>query len=144
MPIDIAKKIELKNRMGEDWHAVAKVAYMGKIKMLNCIGYHKKLNGSSRTMRHYAKIIGAPWFSTNFPHAQIAIDSFSEILTSSFYKELSWYPRLSLALNAFAGILFNHYCKEFPFIIGGKIKRFLGFKKRIIPHPAFLKKELAP
>src|SRR5258706_15221301 len=128
MPIDVAKKITLRNRMGEDWHAVAKVAYQGKIKMLECIGYHKKLNGSSKTLKHYAKLIGAPWFSANFPHAQIAIDAFSEIMTSPIYKE-PMHSRLTLALSSMSSILFNHYCKEYPFIIGGKIVRFLGFKK---------------
>ena len=128
MPIDVIKKITLRNRMGEDWHAVAKVAYQGKIKMLECIGYHKKLNGSSKTLKHYAKLIGAPWFSANFPHAQIAIDAFSEIMTSPIYKK-SLHSRLTLALSSMGSVLFNHYCKEYPFIIGGKIVRFFGFEK---------------
>jgi hypothetical protein len=135
MPMDVAKKITLKNRMGEDWHAVAKVAYLGKIKMLDSIGYHKKLNGSSKTLKHYAKLIGAPWFSANFPHAQIAIDAFSEIMTSPIYRK-PMHSRLALALPSMCSVLFNHYCKEYPFIIGGKIMRLLGIqknKKNIVP-----------
>jgi len=36
---------------------------------------------------------------------------------------------LTLALSAMSCVLFNHYCKEYPFIIGGKIMRLLGVKK---------------
>jgi glycosyltransferase involved in cell wall biosynthesis len=128
MPAGVAKQITLKNRMGEDWHVVAKVAYLGKIKMLDCIGYHKKLNGSSKTLRHYAKIIGAPWFAANFPHTQIAIDAFAEIMTSPIFKK-PWYSRLILALGSMGSILFNHYFKEYPFIVVGKIMRSIGVQK---------------
>jgi len=50
---------------------VAKVAYLGKLKMLDGIGYHKRLNGLIEDAENYAKIIGAPWFTTRFPHAQM-------------------------------------------------------------------------
>ena len=143
MPIEIARQINLENRMGEDWHVVAKVAYLGKIKMLNGIGYHKRLNGSSKTLKNYAKIIGAPWFTTSFPHAQIALDAFSEIMRSPFYGEKTLVARLTLALNSFACIIFHHYCTEFPFIIGGKIKRLFGVKKKLRALPSSLKKEWA-
>jgi glycosyltransferase involved in cell wall biosynthesis len=125
---EIAKKIPLRSRMGEDWHFVAKVAYMGKIKNLDCIGYNKKLDGSSKSLRQYAKIIGASWFSASFPHLKIAFDAFSEIMTSPIYHG-SGYSKLTLALSSCTSILINYYCKDVPFIIGGKIIRFLGFQK---------------
>jgi glycosyltransferase involved in cell wall biosynthesis len=131
MSRQMATKLPLQNRMGEDWHFVAKVALMGKIKMLDCIGYNKKLNGSSKTLRHYAKLIGAPWFATNFPHAQIALDALSEIMTSAIHKEMPRYSRLALALGSCLSVLFNHYCREYPFILGGKIRRLFGFRKKL-------------
>jgi len=142
MPRQIATKLPLQNRMGEDWHFVAKVAFLGKIKMFDCIGYNKKLNGSSKTLKHYAKLIGAPWFSTNFPHAQIALDAFVEIMTSPIYIERPLYSRLVLALGACFGTLFNHYGRQYPFIIGGKIRRLFGFKKKL-RMPNSLKEEWA-
>jgi glycosyltransferase involved in cell wall biosynthesis len=142
MPRLIAAKLPLQNRMGEDWHFVAKAAFLGKIKMLDCVGYNKKLNGSSKTLKHYAKLIGAPWFSTNFPHAQIAIDAFAEIMTSPIYIERPLYSRLALALGSCVGALFNHYGKEYPFILGGKIRRLFGFKKKLRT-PNSLKEEWA-
>ncbi len=144
MPMEVAKTIKLKNRMGEDWHVVSKIAYLGRIKMLKCIGYHKRLNGSSKTLKQYAKMIGAPWFSANFPHIQIAIDAFLEIMTSSVYRKRLLHSRIILGLSSAGSILFNHYCKEYPFIIGGKIARLLGIKKRIRDSsPSSFKKEWA-
>jgi glycosyltransferase involved in cell wall biosynthesis len=129
MPRETAKKVPLGNRMGEDWHFIAKVAYLGKIKNLDCIGYNKKLNGSSKNFKQYAKIIGASWFSANFPHIQIAIDAFSEIMSSPIYGGRQTHSKVILALSSSAGILINFYCREYPFIMGGKIIRLLGFKK---------------
>jgi len=140
MPTQIARQIELQNRMGEDWHFVAKAAYLGKIKMFECIGYHKQLNGSSKTLKQYARIIGAPWFPTHFPHAQIAVDAFLEILRSPVYSEKPIYSRLALAMCTMVGILFNHYCIECFFIVGGKIRRVLGFKKRIRPSSPYIRR----
>jgi hypothetical protein len=125
---EIAKKLRLQNRMGEDWHFVAKVAYLGKIKNLDCIGYNKKLNGSSRDLKQYARIIGASWFSASFPHLRIAMDAFSEIMSSPIYIGKG-HSKVRLALFAWASILINFYGKELPFIMGGKIIRLLGFQK---------------
>lgn len=139
MPSSVAKQITLKNRMGEDWHVVAKIAYLGKIKMLDCTGYHKRLNGSSKTLKQYAKMIGAPWFSANFPHAQIAIDAFLEIIRSPVYNGLPQHSKLLLALCSSGSILFNHYCKEYPFILGGKIKRLFRVHKMREKFPTLFK-----
>lgn len=129
MPREMAQKLPMQNRIGEDWHYVAKVAYLGKIRMLDCIGYHKKLNGTSRTFRCYVRAIGASWFSAVFSHNQIALDAFSDVVTSPVYKNLALPSRLMLAICSSAGILINHYTR-YPFIVGGKILRWLGFKKR--------------
>jgi glycosyltransferase involved in cell wall biosynthesis len=126
---EIAKKVPLRNRMGEDWHFVAKMAYLGKIKNLDCVGYHKKLDGASKDFRQYAKIIGASWFAGNFPHIKIALDAFSEVLLCPIYDGKRIHSKVILALSSSASILVSFYFKEFPFIIGGKIIRLLGIKK---------------
>src|SRR5260221_8755281 len=93
--------------MGEDLHFLAKVAYLGKIKNLDCIGYHKKLDGSSKNFKQYARIIGAPWFSANFPHIQIAIDAFSEIMSCPVYGARRGRSKVVLALSSSVGIFIN-------------------------------------
>ena len=133
MPRETAKKVPLGNRIGEDWHFLAKVAYLGKIKTLDCLGYNKKLNGLSKDFKQYAKIIGAPWFSANFPHIQIAMDAFSEIMSSPIYgengKRGGGPSKILLALSSSASILINFYFRVYPLIMGGKLIRLLGFKK---------------
>jgi len=34
-------------------------------------------------------------------------------------------------LGSCFGVLFNHYFREYPFIIGGKIRRLFGFRKKL-------------
>jgi glycosyltransferase involved in cell wall biosynthesis len=121
-----AAKIPLRNRIGDDWHFVASMAYQGKIKNLECIGYNKKLGGLSKNFKLYASVVEATWFSADFPRVKIALDAFSDIMYQSpVYRRVSIYSRFLLALTSCAGILIKYYFKEFPFIVGGRIKRFL-------------------
>lgn len=122
----LAQSIPLRNRIGDDWHFVASVAFAGKIKNLDETGYNKKFGGVSSTMKNYAKVIGASWFSANFPHATIAVDAMAEIvMLSPRYGKLNVLSRAWFGLVACLSILVSHYFKVFPFIIGGRIKRFI-------------------
>ena len=120
----IADKISMKNRIGDDWHFVAAIAYNGKIKNLDSLGYNKKLGGLSKNFKQYASAVKATQFAADFPRIQIAVDAFSDILIySSVFAEMSFLSRFILATTSCLGILIKYYCKEVPFIIGGKIKR---------------------
>lgn len=122
-----AEKIPLRNSIGNDFHFVATVAYLGKIKQFNYVSYHKELNGTSRTSLHYAKVIGASWFSAHFPRIAIARDAFFEILfRSPVYKQKNLPVKFILAASCCVGILLSYYVREFPFIVGGHLKRNLG------------------
>ena len=129
MPRHIAKQIPLESRMGDDWHFVATLAYLGKIKNLDRIGYHKKSGGISKNFKVYGKAIGATSFATRFPHFQIAVDAFSNILHHSpVYASQPFLVRMGLAFFSFCSLIVGHYGKLYPFILGGKIKRLMGFK----------------
>lgn len=122
----LAQSIPLRNRIGDDWHFVANVAFTGKIKNLDVHGYNKKFGGVSVNMKNYAKVIGASWFSANFPHATIAIDALAEIvILSPLYSKLNWLSRVGLGLMSCVSVLVSHYFKVYPFIIGGRIKRLI-------------------
>jgi glycosyltransferase involved in cell wall biosynthesis len=124
-----AEQIPLKNRIGDDWHFIASVAYLGKIKNLDCIGYHKKCGGLSGNFKKYGKALGAGSFATRFPHAQIAIDGFWNILYDSpVYSRRHYVTRLLLAFTAFLSIIANYYGTQYPFILGGRLKRLMGLK----------------
>jgi hypothetical protein len=72
-------------------------------------------------------VIGASWFSANFPHATIAIDALAEIvLLSPQYSNMNWFSRVTLGLFSCASVLVSHYVKVFPFIVGGRIKRLIS------------------
>ncbi len=120
----VAEKIPLRNAIGSDFHFVATLAYVGKIKNLDYVGYNKRLNGTSRNFEHYAKVIGASWFSSKFPRIAIARDAFSEIFRSPVFAVKHVPSKLILALSCCAGILISYYGKEFPFIVGGILKRY--------------------
>jgi glycosyltransferase involved in cell wall biosynthesis len=125
----VAQKVPLANRMGVDWHFVASIAYFGKIKNLDCIGYHKAFGGISRNFKDYAKSIGATSFAWRFPYVQIARDAFSNILYHSpVYAHQQYFVKMILAFFSFLSIIMNYYGKQYPFILGGEIKRFLGLK----------------
>lgn len=122
----LAQSIPLRNRIGDDWHFVASVAFTGKIKNLDIHGYNKKFGGVSVNMKNYARVIGASWFSANFPHATIAGDALAEVvLLSPQYSQLNFFARTVLGLFACVSVLASHYLKVFPFIVGGRIKRLL-------------------
>jgi glycosyltransferase involved in cell wall biosynthesis len=121
-----AQSIPLRNRIGDDWHFVASIAFSGKIKNLEMHGYNKKFGGVSSTMKNYAKVIGASWFSAYFPHATIAIDALAEIvMLSPQYSRMNIFSRICFGLMACVSLLASHYVKVFPFIVGGRIKRFI-------------------
>jgi glycosyltransferase involved in cell wall biosynthesis len=131
-----AEMIPLRNRIGEDWHFVASLACLGRIRNFNCIGYHKKFGGASKNFRQYAQLIGASRFSGEFPRIRIAMDSISEILFQSpVYASMPAYGRLMLAVAACAAILIKYGFKELPFIVGGKLKRAIlslaGLKQKV-------------
>lgn len=122
----LAQSIPLRNRIGDDWHFVASVAFHGKVKQLDIHGYNKKFGGVSVNMKNYARVIGANWFSANFPHATIAVDALAEILLlSPQYSRLNIFSRLALAVSSCVSVFTSHYFKVYPFILGGKLKRLI-------------------
>lgn len=130
-------KVPLRNRIGDDWHFVAGLAYLGKVKNLNCVGYNKRLAGSSGNFESYARILGASSFFARFPHLNVGLDAFAEIFKSPIYKQVSPLVKVPLATACFLAVCTSFYGKTYPFIVGGKLKRFfmksLSFVPRLLP-----------
>jgi hypothetical protein len=68
-------------------------------------------------------VIGASRFAARFPRISIARDAFAEIFNSPVFALKAAHSKLFLALSCGAGVLISYYGREFPFIIGGMIKR---------------------
>ena len=126
MKTEIARKIPLSNRIGDDWHFVASVAFLGKIRNLDQLGYHKRCGGISRNFKEYAKAMGAAARAARHPHVQIARDAFANIFHQSpVYRDEHRSAKLALAISSFLAVLISFYGKQYPFILGGKVKRLL-------------------
>lgn len=122
---NLAAEIPMQKIIGHDWHFVASLAFQGKIKNFDFTGYNKKLGGSSRTFEQFALLIGDSSFAGKYPYLKIAMDAFSQITYHcAVYKDLPRIPKIILALSAMATILISHYGRIYPFVIGGKVKRF--------------------
>lgn len=113
--------------IGSDYHFIANLAYLGKIKNFEFVGYNKTFGGTSKSFKQYAEAMGETDFAKNFPHLKIACDAFAEVWSRSpIYSSMYSLPKLMLAVSSFSGVFFCYYGKIFPLMLGGKVKRFFG------------------
>ncbi len=125
-----AKQIPFKSLIGPDWHFMAAIAYLGKIRQLNFISYIKYPGiGISRNFHHYAKIVKEAPIWGYLPYTKMAKDAFLEMaFVSKIYKPtavpLRWLGGIVSCLA-----LWGHYnLLILPRIGLGKILRTLGIK----------------
>lgn len=124
---DLTGKISLRKVIGNDYHFIANLAYLGKIKNFEFVGYNKTFGGTSKSFKQYAEAMGDSDFARNFPHVKIACDAFAEVWSRSpVYSSMHTLPKFMLAISSFSGVFFCYYGKIFPLIVGGKVKRFFG------------------
>lgn len=132
-----ARQIPILKIIGSDWHFAASLAFLGKIKNFDFVGYRKKFGGTSRNYKHYAESIGESRFAGTYPHLKISRDAFREVMfNSTVFSILPFFKRVLLASASSIAILISYYVKIHPFVIGGKLKRALtpSFKKPIVAH----------
>ena len=123
---ELTSKVSLRQVIGNDYHFIANLAYLGEIKHFEFVGYHKNFGGTSKDFKQYAKHIGDSNFAGKFPHIKMACDAFAEIMyRSQVYSKLSLIPRFTLAISAFSSMILHFYGTIFPFMLGGRIKRFI-------------------
>lgn len=122
---EMAEKIGIRRVIGNDWHFVASLGFLGKMKNLDFVGYRKRFGGTSRNFKSYARQIGESSFAGKYPYLKISVDAYREVITSPIYLSIPLYKRFFLAASSSAAVLFSYYVTNFPFVIGGKIKRTL-------------------
>lgn len=124
---ELTDQVTFQKFIGSDFHFIANLAYLGKIKNFEFVGYNKTFGGTSKSFKQYAEALGESDFAKNFPHVKIAYDAFAEVWSRSrVYSSIHVIPKLILALSSFSGVFFCYYGKIFPMTIGGKVKRFFG------------------
>jgi glycosyltransferase involved in cell wall biosynthesis len=123
---ELTQGICLRNVIGNDYHFIANLAYLGEIKHLDFIGYHKNLGGASKNFKQYATHMGDTQFAANFPHLKMACDAFTEIMYhSKVYSKMALPSKFTLAVTSFSSMIVHYYGTIFPFMVGGKIKRLI-------------------
>jgi glycosyltransferase involved in cell wall biosynthesis len=124
IPREIAQRIDLRNLIGNDFHYVANLTFLGKIKNFDFVGYNKNFGGMSKTFKGYARSIGETKFAANFPQIKISMDAFAEVMhRSKVFRSLFFAQRLFLAMaSLFARLL----------CVYGRIAIWSRIKRRII------------
>ena len=126
---DIAIQSRLPNVLGNDWHYVAAIAYLGKVAQLNFKGYNKFAGGISANFKSYAQTFGEAKIWGHLPYVKIGLDAFAEVLyRNPVYKNLGFFSRFFLGLISFLGINIHYYGMTLPRILGGKLLRYFQIK----------------
>ena len=119
--------IPIENSMATDWHVIAAISFMGKIKNLNFTGYNKRFGGVSSNYKKIVKAFGLAPIWAYFPFYKIAIETFSNIMNDfPQYQELGSWKRFRLALSSSFNVWFHYYGHHYPKMLGGKILRALN------------------
>ncbi|MDX2249322.1 MAG: glycosyltransferase family 2 protein [Bacteroidia bacterium] len=126
---DWGQKVRFLPVLGSDWHFVAGLAFQGKIKNLEFVGYNKHAGGVSRDFKNYARVFGEKPIWGVFPFVKMAIDAFKLVLyQENIYRKIFAPVRLIAAILSAFGILAHYYLWIKPRTIGGKILRGLNIK----------------
>lgn len=124
-----ASRVRFKSILGCDWHFVAALAFMGKIRQLDFVGYNKYPGGISEDFKYYARIVGEAPIWGHLPYLKMAIDAGKEILYKSpIYRELNIFKRLFGAFVSTVAVWGHYNIMIFPRIVVGKILRTLKIK----------------
>lgn len=120
------QKVRFLPIIGSDWHFIAGMAQLGKIKTLDFVGYNKHAGGLSRTFVNYARVFGEKPIWGRLPYFKMAIDAFKLILyKEKVYQKLFLPVRLVAAFLSALGILVHYYFVIKPRTFLGKVLRIL-------------------
>lgn len=117
---EFAQAVMFRHVLGMDYHFIANLVYLGKVKNFDFTGYNKHFGGVSKNFKEYAKFMGESWIVGHFPHLKIAKDAFNEVFRRSpVFTSRSFFSRLTLAVASSIGVLYCHYVR---ILIGARVK----------------------
>ena len=108
--------IPLKRILGHDNVWVANLAYLGKIKILEDVCIHRRLGGTSESLKKSAKAGNYSDYEINYPFIALWRNIFVDIAwESKALKSLNLLSRLLIAMNFNLMLLFNlkKYCDRY-------------------------------
>ena len=107
---DLISNLPLQAGLGTDWLLIAHVAFSGKVRVLPDVHLNRSLEGASQDVTKLAVNSGLRGFMARYPHLNIAVGVFKDILwKSTVYRSLSALERFSLASKSSAAIC-SRYC----------------------------------
>lgn len=119
MRTEIAQKVPTRKVYGNDWHFVANMAYLGRMKTLDFVGYNKYLGGSSGDWARYARSLNEPRWVERFPIVKIGLDAYRELYRSPVFDTM---PRRSKFFTAISSTFVVLY-KMLPAALRHNIKK---------------------
>lgn len=106
---DTVKKVKMKNVLGHDNVWVANLSVYGKIKTLDEVSIHRRLGGSSESLKKSATIHKYSMLGKAFPFISLWFNLVKDILVDSYVlKRFNFLQRISLAINLTLMILFKN------------------------------------
>lgn len=92
------QQISILNVMGGDWHLIANIASIGKVRMSAAVSVHRELGGATTSYRQIAKSLGLPMIQAILPMTTIAFGAWKNIVhDGKIYKNRSLIIRFILA-----------------------------------------------
>lgn len=107
MRTSVAQRIDIRRVYGSDWHYVANLVYLGKIRTLDIIGYNKSLGGSSSNHVKNAKSLNESYWVGYVPMAKIAIDAYKEFYRSSAFDSMNSISKFFTAVSTYCILMFR-------------------------------------
>jgi len=136
---DLISGLPFEDKLGIDWLLTAQVAFSGKVRVLTEIHLNRSLDGASRDMTKLAFHAGLSGFVAKYPHLNIAVSVFKDILwKSTVYRPLTTLERLKLAAKSSAAIC-NRY------VVLDWRKKLLGprgFRATLRETPSILRRKI--
>ena len=99
---DADSNLQLSNLIAIDWMVIARIAFLGKFKMIENTNSYITLGGASSNIDEMTKNFKMPVFTRVFPYLQISINVFQDILWGSpVYRKYNFFKRFALAKACF-------------------------------------------
>ncbi|MEZ4826870.1 MAG: glycosyltransferase family 2 protein [Bacteroidia bacterium] len=123
------QKVRFLPVLGSDWHFVAGLAFQGRIKNLDFVGYNKHAGGVSKDFKNYARVFGEKPIWGRLPYVKMALDAFRLVLFGEkVYRTTAAPVRFFAAISSATGILSHYYLWIVPRTIAGKVLRSMKIR----------------
>ncbi|MEL7533312.1 MAG: glycosyltransferase family 2 protein [Bacteroidota bacterium] len=126
---ELGQKLRVGPTIGSDWHFVAALAYLGKIKILDFVGYSKSRGGVSNDFHDYVRSYGEKPIWGYLPFVKIGLDAGAEILfRAEVFQKLDVATKLWTATTACMLVWGHYYGLIVPRMGAGWLLRKLKIK----------------